>query len=49
MEKEAGAEAKSAPPGGGLPGDGNKVPLGGLEWLLAAGAGYGYWKLRDDE
>jgi hypothetical protein len=25
------------------------VPLGGLEWLLAAGAGYGYWKLRDDE
>lgn len=25
------------------------VPLGGLEWLLAAGAGYGFWRLREDE
>jgi hypothetical protein len=25
------------------------VPLGGLEWLLAAGAGYGFWKLREEE
>jgi hypothetical protein len=37
-------------PGGGLPPGGNReVPLGGLEWLLAAGAGYGFWKLRDNE
>lgn len=33
----------------GTPGDGNRVPLGGLEWLLAAGAGYGFWKLREEE
>jgi hypothetical protein len=26
-----------------------EVPLGGLEWLLLAGAGYGLFKLRDDE
>ena len=24
------------------------VPLGGLEWLLLAGAGYGLFKLRDE-
>jgi hypothetical protein len=22
------------------------IPIGGLEWLIAAGAGYGLWKLR---
>lgn len=32
-------------PGGGLPG-GGAIPLGGLEWLLLAGGGYGWWKLR---
>jgi hypothetical protein len=33
------------------PGDPNRdrVPLGGLEWLILAGAGYGLFKLRDDE
>jgi hypothetical protein len=34
---------------GGNPDPGNPVPLGGLEWLLAAGAGYGFWKLREEE
>jgi hypothetical protein len=32
--------------------DPNRVPLGGLEWLLAAGLGYGAYRLRgqgDDE
>jgi hypothetical protein len=28
------------------PNDPNKVPLGGLEWLLAAGLGYGAYRLR---
>lgn len=33
-----------------IPGDGNRnVPLGGLEWLILAGAGYGLFKLRDEE
>lgn len=27
------------------PGEPGSVPLGGLEWLLAAGAGYAVWKL----
>jgi hypothetical protein len=33
------------------PGDGARepIPLGGLEWLILAGAGYGLFKLRDDE
>ena len=29
-----------------LPDDPNKVPLSGLEWLLAAGLGYGAYRLR---
>lgn len=28
--------------------DRDKVPLGGLEWLLLAGAGYGLFKLREE-
>ena len=32
----------------GPPGNPSKVPLSGLEWLLLAGAGYGFFKLRED-
>jgi hypothetical protein len=28
--------------------DPNRVPLGGLEWLLAAGLGYGVYRLRGE-
>ena len=35
---------------GQLPGGGSRnVPLGGLEWLILAGAGYGLFKLRENE
>lgn len=34
----------------GCPPAGNRnVPLGGLEWLILAGAGYGFFKLRKDD
>jgi hypothetical protein len=45
-------QTHSSPGGGGPPGGDDpqqNVPLGGLEWLIAAGAGYGFWKLRDEE
>jgi hypothetical protein len=29
------------------PDNGSRVPLGGLEWLLAAGLGYGAYRLRE--
>ena len=29
-----------------FPGNGDRVPLSGLEWLLAAGLGYGAYRLR---
>ena len=32
--------------GPGLPDNPNRVPLGGLEWLIAAGAGYAILRLR---
>lgn len=36
--------------GPGTPGSGNPdIPLGGLEWLLLAGGGYGLWKLREND
>jgi hypothetical protein len=31
------------------PGEPDPIPLGGTEWLLAAGAGYALYRLRDDE
>jgi len=42
-ETKGGVQMKSGP---GLPDDPNKVPLSGLEWLLAAGLGYGAYRLR---
>ena len=33
----------------GTPSDPNQVPLGGAEWLAAAGAAYALNRLRDDE
>ena len=46
-ERQDQMRTKMDPP----PGDPNRdrVPLGGLEWLILAGAGYGLFKLRDDE
>lgn len=49
------AQRNDDPPGPPCPGGncgggddpGREVPLGGLEWLLAAGFGYGFWKLKD--
>ena len=35
--------------GPGTPDDPNQVPLGGAEWLAAAGAAYALNRLRDDE
>lgn len=34
--------------GGGEDPTREEIPLGGLEWLLAAGFGYGFWKLREE-
>jgi len=45
-ERESGVQTKDGPP---LPNDPNKVPLGGIEWLLLAGAGYGVFRLRKAE
>lgn len=33
----------------GIEEPGSRVPLGGLEWLILAGAGYGFFKLREDD
>ena len=41
---EAPARTRNQFPG--LADDPNRVPLGGLEWLLAAGLGYGAYRLR---
>lgn len=35
--------------GPGVPSDPNQVPLGGAEWLAAAGAAYALNRLRDEE
>jgi hypothetical protein len=50
-ERRSGRGEASAQMGNpGVPNPGSRnVPLGGLEWLLAAGAGYGFWKLREEE
>jgi hypothetical protein len=31
------------------PDDPSRIPLGGLEWLLVAGAGYAAHRLRDEK
>ena len=46
-ETKGGVQMNSGPGNPpGLPDDPNKVPLSGLEWLLAAGLGYGAYRLR---
>ena len=47
-QRQSEMRTKGGPPVDEPPGNRN-VPLGGLEWLILAGAGYGLFKLRDDE
>jgi hypothetical protein len=42
---DAGAKTHDLNP----PTNPDRVPLGGLEWLLAAGMGYATWRLRGEE
>ena len=39
-------DAPATKNGPGLPDNPNRVPLGGIEWLMLAGAGYGAFRLR---
>ena len=53
-EQDGGMRTKVGPPCPGSNCSGGndptrEVPLGGLEWLILAGAGYGLFKLRDEE
>jgi hypothetical protein len=46
--RQGGVQTKNGPPVDEPPANRN-VPLGGLEWLILAGAGYGFFKLREDD
>ena len=46
---EAGDDIQMNAPAPPPPSDPSRIPLGGLEWLLVAGAGYAAHRLRDEK